>query len=105
MEGLEEEELSHIVAYIKVTGLEITKGGDIEEFLGVKIYKVDINTYHLSHPQLINQIVSYLGLSQSVKTPRTMPSHTTSIQRTCQVVEKFDQQFHYQNFIGNLEYL
>ena len=62
MEGPDEEELRQIVSDIKVTGLDITEEGDIEDFLGVNIDKVDSGTYHLAQPQIINQIVFNLGL-------------------------------------------
>ena len=50
IEGTDEEELRQIVADIKVPGLDITEERDIEDFLGVNIYKVESETYHLSQP-------------------------------------------------------
>ena len=49
---------------------------------------MDIETYHLSHPQLIKKIVSDLGLSKYDKSPRTTPSLTTNIMGTFQDAEK-----------------
>ena len=49
----DEEELSHILAGIKVSGLYIAEEVDIEDFLGVKIDKVDSEIYHMSQPQRI----------------------------------------------------
>ena len=43
----QEEDLRQLVAGIKVAGLDITKEGVIEDFLGVNIDKVYIETYHL----------------------------------------------------------
>ena len=59
---LYEEGIRHIVADIKAAGLDITEEGDIKDFLGVSTDNVDSETYHISQPQLINQIVSDLGL-------------------------------------------
>ena len=88
-----------------MAGLDITKEGNIEDFLGVNIDKAGSNTYHLSHPQLINQILSDLRLSQSDETPRNKPALTTKILGTCKEEEYFDQQFHYRRVMGNINYL
>ena len=61
----------NIVTGIKAAGLDITEVGDIEDFLGFNIYKVDSDTYHLLHQKLINQIVSDMVLSNSDATPKT----------------------------------
>ena len=45
---------SQIVYYIKVEGLYLTEEGNIGDFLGVNIDKVDSYTYYLSQPQLTN---------------------------------------------------
>ena len=59
--------------------LDITEEVDIEDLLGVNIYKVYSETCHLSHPQLTNQIVSDIGLSKSGATPRINLDVTTNI--------------------------
>ena len=76
---LDEEELSLIIADIKVSGLDITEWGDIENFLWVHIDKVYIETYHISHTQLINQIISNLVLSKSNATSSNNPTLTKII--------------------------
>ena len=58
-----EEKLRQIVAEIEATGLDITEEGYIKDFLRVNIDKLDSDTYHISQPKLINQIVSDMGLS------------------------------------------
>ena len=57
-------------------------------FLGVNIEKVDSETYHLSQTKIIDQIVSYLILSNSYATPRTTTYLTTNILRKSQDAEK-----------------
>ena len=42
-----EEELMQIVAAIRAAELDITEEGDIDDFLGFNIDKVDSKTYHL----------------------------------------------------------
>jgi len=60
--GPDEEELNQIIKDIRGTGLDITEEGDIEDFLGVNIERVDEDTFHLSQPQLIDQILKDLRL-------------------------------------------
>ena len=78
MSGLYEEELRQIVADINMERSDITEEVEIEDFLRVKIYKVDSETYHMSQPQLINQIVSDLVLSDYDGTLSTTPDLTTN---------------------------
>ena len=77
----------------------------MEDFLGFNIYKSDSDTYHLSQPKLINQIVSDLGLSNYDTNPKTTAALATNILGNFQDTEKFDQHFHYRSFIGKLNYL
>jgi hypothetical protein len=53
-----------IVERIKAVGLDITEEGELEDFLGINIDRIDGNTYHLSQPQLIDQIIQDLHLNQ-----------------------------------------
>ena len=82
--------------------LYITKEGDIEDLLGFNIDSLYSDTYHLSHLQLVNQILSDLVLSHPDVTPRNTPALTTNILGAFEVAENFDQQFHYHKVIGKL---
>ena len=64
--------------------MDITEEREIEDFLGVNIYKVDSDSYHLSHQELINQIVSDMGLSKYNTTTRTTSALTKNILVKCQ---------------------
>ena len=76
----------------------------MEDFLGFNIYKSDSDTYHLSQPKLINQIVSDLLLSKYNATPRNTPSLNTDIMGKYQDADNFYQQFHCCSVIGNTNY-
>ena len=82
--------------------MDITEKGDIKDFMGVNIDKVYSDTYCLSQPQLINQIVSNLVLSKSDATPSNNPALTTNILGKYQDVEKLYQRFHYHSFVVKL---
>ena len=73
--------------------MDITEKGDIKDFMGVNIDKVYSDTYHLAHPQLINQKVSDLVLSKFNVTPSTTPSLTTNIMEKYQDVENSTNAF------------
>ena len=79
MARINEEEHRQIVAEIKAKGLDFTEKVDIEEFLVLDIDKVDSETYPLSHPQIVNHILSVLGLLKSGANPKTTPYLTTNI--------------------------
>lgn len=82
-----------------------TQEGDIEDFLGVNIDRVDDDTYHLLQPHLIDQILEDLNLlDDNVKT-RDTPAHTTRILGAHPNSEPFDGHFHYRSVIGKLNYL
>ena len=61
--GPDEKELDQIIQEIAAAGLDITEEeGGLEDFLGVNIEKTSEGAYHLSQPQLIEQILNDLNL-------------------------------------------
>jgi len=68
----DKDELKQVIADIKSAGLDVTEEGDIEDFLGVNIDRLDDDTYHLSQPHLIKQILRDLNLDgENVQTKET----------------------------------
>ena len=59
----------------------------------------------MSQPQIIDQIVSDMGLSKANTTPGTTPSFTTNLLVKFQDAENFDQNILCRSFIGKLNYL
>jgi hypothetical protein len=76
--GPDEDELNDVVEDIKAAGLDVTDEGDIEDFLGVNIEKIDDDTYHLSH--LIDQIIQDLHLDQDSTVIKGTPASSTNHQ-------------------------
>jgi hypothetical protein len=90
---------------IHKAGLKVTDEGKIQDFLGVNIDKVDDKTYHLSQPQLINQILEDLNLmGDSVKTKDT-PAPSSKTLMAHPDGDDFDGHFHYRSVIGKLNHL
>ena len=103
--GPDEEELSQIVEEIRSTGLDVTEEGDLEDFLGVNIDKLDDDTYHLTQPQLIDQILEDLHLNNENVTEKDTPACSSNILHSFPDSEPFDNHFHYRSVVGKLNYL
>jgi len=54
--------LDDIVKEMEAVGLKLTVEGDISDFLGVQIDRVNDNTFNLSQPHLINDVIKELRL-------------------------------------------
>jgi hypothetical protein len=75
----DEAELTDIVNRIQDVGLDITEEGDLEDFLGINIDRRTDNSYNLSQPRLIDQIIQELHLEQdNVTTIPTGPAKMES---------------------------
>jgi hypothetical protein len=96
--GPDEDELND-VEDIKAAGLDVTDEGDIEDFLGVNIEKIDDDTYHLSAapPDRSN----HSGPPGSGLNNRT-PASSTNVINAYTSSEPFDEHFHYRSVIGKL---
>jgi hypothetical protein len=99
--GSRREELNAIKR-IKADALDVTEEGELEDFLGINIDRIDGNTYHLSQPQLIDQIIQDLHLN--VTTRPTPATHAKIIGAHLNSPE-FDGHFHYRRVIGKLNHL
>jgi hypothetical protein len=97
--GPNEDELNNIIDRIKSAGLDITEEGDLADFLGINIDRVSDNAYHLSQPQLIDQIIRDLRLDQDNVTPKTSLAVPGKILGTHVTSPAFDNHFHYRSVI------
>jgi hypothetical protein len=104
--GPDKKELDDIIEEIAAAGLDITKKeGGLEDFLGVNIEKTLEGAYHLSQPQLIEQILSNLKLQGENIKIRDTPATSTAVLLAFLDSENHDQHFHYCSVIGKLNYL
>ncbi len=103
--GPDKHEIDQIITDIQAAGLDITKEGDIKDFLGVNINKRKDGSIELTQPHLINQILDDLKVSgKSFKTKET-PAKTSQILHRDEKGKPFDNSFHYCSVIGKLNYL
>ena len=104
--GPNDQELDDIIRQIADAGLDITEEeGGLEDFLGVNIERTSEGGFHLSQPQLIEQILTDLNLlGENVKI-RDTPALSTAVLSEFPDSVDHDQHFHYRSVIGKLNYL
>jgi hypothetical protein len=103
--GPDLRELDDIVQEMKAVGLNLTGEGDISDFLGVQIDRINENTFNLSQPHLINDVIKELRLDgQNVAIKRTTGASSKTL---CRHLDSppFDEHFNYRRVVGQLNYL
>ena len=96
--GPDKREIDKTITVMK-TKLDLTKEGDLKDFLGVNIEKCD-GGFWLTQPQLINQILeaSWLKPKEGTKNPpkpQSIPMISSKILQKEEDSPKFDNHFHY----------
>ncbi len=103
--GLDPQELDDIIQEMKAVGLNLTVEGNISDFLGVQIDRINENTFNLSQPHLINDIIKELRLDgQTVVIKKTTGASSKTL---CRHLDSppFDDHFNYCQVIGQMNYL
>ena len=103
--GPEKSEVDQIIREMKEIKLNITDEGNVEDFLGVNIEKLDDGTIKLSQPHLIDQILSDMKMSDDKVKVKDTPAPSSTILRRFPKSKPFDRSFHYRSIIGKLNYL
>jgi hypothetical protein len=90
---------------METVGLKLTVEGDISDFLGVQIDRVNDNTFNLSQPHLINDVIKELRLDgKNVAIKKTTGASSKTL---CRHLDSppFDDHFNYRRVIGQMNYL
>ena len=103
--GPNKREINEIINEIKDAKLDITKEGDIQDFLGINIERNKNGTIKLSRPHLIDQKLKDLKLDGDNVKSKGIPCTTSKILSSGRNSEPFDNSFHYRSLIGKLNYL
>ena len=103
--GPSKKEIESIIEEIKATGLNITREGDIKDFLGINIMRRDDGSIELKQPHLINQILKDLKMENDELKTKDTPSKVSQILNSGRKELPFDNSFHYRSVIGKLNYL
>ena len=102
--GPNSKEMDKVVEDLKKAELKLTVEGDMGDFLGVRIEKVN-QKYNLTQPHLIKQILKELRLhGDDVKTKGT-PLPVGKVIHKFEGSKPFDEHFDYRKVIGKLLYL
>lgn len=89
---------------IEKAGLKVTDEGNIEDFLGVNITRMDDGSIHLHQPHLIDQILKDLNIQENAITKDTPAKSSTILSRHSSSTPH-DNTFNYKSIIGKLGYL
>ena len=98
------EEVDKTIRDIKGAGLNVTIEGDINDFLGVHIEKVNDNEIKMTQPHLMKQIIKDMGMNEQTK-PRKIPAASSKILKRHQQSQEHDKSFNYRSVVGKLNYL
>ena len=96
--------IDECISDIRQTGLEVTDGGDLNNFLGVHIKKLPNGTIKMSQPTLEKQILKDLRYDNDEVKGSSTPARTTILKRHRES-EDFDESFNYRSVIGKTGYL
>ena len=89
------DKINEIISDMRKAKLDITKEGELEDFLGVNIDRKADGTIHLTQPHLIDQILDDLRLNgDNVTTKKTLASSSRLLSRHSDS-EAFDNSFNY----------
>lgn len=103
--GPSKSDIEKVISDIQNAGLEITREGDIQDFLGINIKKKKDGTIELTQPHLIEQILKDLKMDKENLKIKDVPCMTSKILDRGIGDEPFDNSFHYRSIIGKLNYL
>jgi len=83
---------------------KMTDEGDLSDYLGVKIERLENGTIKLSQPHLIKQILSDLGFTNDTTSQPTPASSTKKLSKDIHG-QPMDETWHYRSVIGKLNFL
>jgi hypothetical protein len=96
-------EVDAIVALL-TKSFNISDEGDMSDYLGVKVNRLDNNIIEMTQPHLIQQIIDDLGLQDNSK-EHTTPARADVVLHRDLDGEPFDESWSYRSVIGKLNFL
>ena len=103
--GPSEQQIQATIKQMQETGLQLAIEGDLEDFLGINIYRTSRGAIHLTKPHLINSILQDLRLKKGESKSKDMPMKSSTILNKIKDSPEFDRSFNYQSVIGKMNYL
>ena len=104
--GPDDAAINEVVANLRKStqNFTIDDQGEVGDFLGIQIQKLDDGSIVLTQPQLIDSIIQDLHL-QSCSNPKTTPAITSKVLHKDADGMDMTQEFHYRIVIGKLNLL
>ena len=102
--GPNSNDIDKAIAELKAEGFDIEDQGDIADYLGVNVERVDGDKIKLSQPHLIDEIIRDVNLSSRAQSKST-PAAPTKILHRDQSAPAFNHRFNYRSVIGKLNFL
>ena len=104
--GPDDSVIDEVVADLRKStqNFTIDDQGEVGDFLGIQIQKLDDGSIVLTQPQLINSIIQDLHL-QSGSNPKTTPAITSKVLYKDADGTDMTPEFHYHSVIGKLNFL
>ena len=102
--GPNKAEIEEAFQQMKKSGLDVTDEGDVGDFLGVRIDKLEDGSIHLSQPHLIDSILKDLKMQDTTATKPTPALVKRPLFRHLDS-PAFDKSFDYRSLVGKLGYL
>jgi histone deacetylase 1/2 len=103
--GPNEKEIEEIIEKMKQIKLDITVEGDLSDFLGVNINRIDESTIELKQPHLIDSIIKDMKFDQKEVKTKNIPMASSKLLSQHPKSPPFDRSFHYTSVIGKMNYL
>ena len=88
--GPNKEELQQVIKEIKKSGLNVTVEEDLQDFLGVRIDRMEDGSISLTQPQLIDQILKDLRMDNEEVVEKDTPAMSSKILNRHQEEPAFD---------------
>ena len=88
--GPNKEELQQVIKEIKKSGLNVTVEEDLQDFLGVRIDRMEDGSISLTQPQLIDQILKDLRMDNEEVVEKDTPAMSSKILKRHQEEPAFD---------------
>jgi hypothetical protein len=103
--GPSQREIDSVIQQIKDAKLDITVEGDIQDFLGVNITKLQDGTIQFTQPHLVDKVLRSMSMdSPDLKTKDT-PAASSRVLHRHTDAEDFNNSFNFRSVVGMLNYL
>ena len=103
--GPTEKNINEAVQALLDQKLELIMEGNVSDFLGVHIYKVSNDIYHLHQTHQINRVINDLNLQHDNVNTKSVPYKISEVLKRDREGAPFDDSFDYRSVIEKLNHI